>query len=456
MQYVLALIGGGLLLLILTLVPMGLSIVQKTLVAGMASALSILLLVFKVIYPLPLAIILVLLCASILMYVIWKKANVLFVNVADEMGVAMHIENEPVSEKKESFRNKLIKEREEYDDNSSNRETDESEEVMQEEEEKYFDDEMNHELLLKLEEIEDHEELKAADAKPVLEEVDSAEEFNLDEHLNLYTADQNDEEESSEELIELEEIEEIDFSARMETVYEENDEEEELESFFDDFIREAEQEQLQQKSETETAGTATSLLEQEGDHSSSEQNENQFENRLEEIEDLNDRVPILFEVEKNGEVKQIESEDTLKPEEDESLILEDALNEMLETTNEIEQVGNETEFPVETKTEEVAVDQSSEKVATQMLSLLHEQARNYKEIGYVSEYEKMVDQLLTSNLDDVMYFSIAAEYRSHLIESGQWAKVEKLLSEMEDRCKYPLLLEEIRYLQSMIKNKMMK
>ena len=91
-----------------------------------------------------------------------------------------------------------------------------------------------------------------------------------------------------------------------------------------------------------------------------------------------------------------------------------------------------------------------------MLSLLHEQAMKYKEIGYVSDYEKMVDQLLSSNLDDVMYFSIAAEYRSHLIESGQWAKVEMLLSEMEDRCKYSLLLEEIRYLQSMIKNKMMK
>lgn len=438
---------------------MGLSIVQKTWVAGMASTLSLLLLVFKVIYPLPLAIILVLLCASIFMYVIWKKANFLFVNVDDEMGLAMHIENEPVSEKKESFRNKVIKEREEHDDNSSKRETEEIEDAMQEEE-KFVDDEMNHELLLKLEEIEDHEELEAADTKPVLEEVDMAEEFDLDEHLNLYTADQNDDEESSKELIELEEIEEIDFSARMGTVYEENDEqeeeEEELESFFDDFIREAEQEQLQQKSETETAGTASSLLEQEGDYSSSEQNESQFENRLDEIEDLNDRVPILFEVEKSGEVKQDEREDTLKPEEDESLILEDALNEMLGTTNEIEQVGNETEFPVETKTEEVDVDQSSEKVATQMLSLIHEQARNYKEIGYVLDYEKMVDQLLASNLDDVMYFSIAAEYRSHLIETGQWAKVETLLSEMEDRCKYPLILEEIRFLQSMLNNKMMK
>lgn len=438
-----ALVGGGLLLLILTLVPIGLTLIQKTWVAGIASALSLLLLVFKIVYPLPLAIVLVLLCAFVFMYVIWKKANFLFINVSDETSVAMSIEHEPIGEVKASFRNNLVKEIEDYDDNSSNDEIVGTESSLQEEEKTIDNYEMNHEILLKLEEDRESTDTIEPGIETEEDDIDSI------ELLSLYIGD-SEEEESSEELIVLEEIEEIDFTARMVSTYEQEDEEneedeevKEAESYFDDFIREAEDD-LQTQGEIETTGTP--LLEE----VSKDSTESPLENRIELIVDsVNSEPPIHVE----------ENEKTIEEcvEVDGPLILEEDLDQLLESVEEEEQIENDFESEDEVKTvEESEPHHSSKLVAAQMLTLLHEQAQHYKASGFVLEYEKIVDQILSSDLDDVMYFSIAVEYRSYLVESDQWGKVETLLSEMESRCKYPLLLEEIRFFQSKFKNKMMK
>ncbi|MDQ0481422.1 hypothetical protein [Guptibacillus hwajinpoensis] len=450
MQYVLALIGGGLLLLILMLVPMGLSIIQKTCVAGIASALSLLLLIFKIVYPLPLAILLVLLCAFVLMYVIWKKANFLFINVNDET-MAMSIEHEPIVEVKNSFRNNLVKEIKDYDDNSREKEIVSPERSLQEEEKTIDDFELNHELLLKLEEVEEGPEPESDAIKPA-SEVLVEEDIDSIEELNFYSADRDDDEQSLEELSELEEIEEIDFTARMETTYEQEEEEEEDDSYFDDFIREAEQEQLQSRYEIETPDAP--FIERDSKDSMRDK-ENLFENRIEMIANSVDRESTndIKENEMTTEdrIAKQDEEQRESGEVDEPILLEDELDQMLELVEKEEQV----EIDLESENE-FTEDYSSKQVATQMLTLLHEQAQHYKSTGFELEYEKIVNQLLSSDLDDVMYFSIAAEYRSHLVESGQWEKVETLLFEMESRCKYPLLLEEIRYVRSIVKNKIMK
>ncbi|MDP4550469.1 hypothetical protein Q9251_06200 [Alkalihalobacillus macyae] len=448
MQYVLALIGGGLLLLILMLVPMGLSIIQKTCVAGIASALSLLLLVFRMVYPLPLAILLVLLCAFVFMYVIWKKANFLFVSISDETSVAM--EHETNGEVKNSFRNNLLKEIEGYDDNSREKEIVSPVRSPQEEENIIDDFELNHELLLTLEEVEEEPEPESDAIEPAYEEL-VEEGLDSIEELNLYIADRDEEEESLEELSELEEKEEIDFTARMETTYEqeEEDEEEEDDSYFDDFIREAE---LQSQDEI---GTSDAPLLEEDNIDSMMDKENLFENRIEMIASSVDRE-FKNDIKENEMTKEDRiakqgGEQGESGEVDEPILLEEDLDQLLELVEKEEQVGSDLESE-----NEVTEDHSSKQVATQMLALLHEQAQHYKASGFVLEYEKMVCQLLSSDLDDVMYFSIAAEYRSHLVESGQWEKVDTLLSEMECRCKYPLLLEEIRYFRSIAKNKIMK
>ncbi|MDO6656031.1 hypothetical protein [Anaerobacillus sp. 1_MG-2023] len=432
MQFVLALIGGGLLLLILTLVPMNLTIIQKTWVAGLGVLLSMLLLVVKGIYPLPLAILLVFLCACGFMYLFWKKANYLFVQVQSETSVAMDVE-ETNREGKSSFLTKSIKDTVESDDNSRKKDDD----VETDERTGHIDEEQSteHELFLKIDQIDEMEDdLKETEesTETLDEELEKVESI---EEVNQYIAniEENDKEETlptEDELSELEEMEDIDFSARMETVYEEEEveeEEEELDGFFEDFIREAEQEEVGSENK-EHPDLAEEVVDEKDPPT------------RKELSDISSQ-------EEERKVQRME-EKVLDEEENESSIL------IVEQLDLIED-EHEEEEQVNLDNSDEAVERSVE-VASRMFDLLHDQAKNYKESGFVKEYEQMTQQLLSSELDDVMYFSVAAEYRDYLMQKESWNEVLALLNEMETRCQYPLLEQEIHYLQSMIQNKMMK
>lgn len=439
MQFVLALVGGGLLLLILTLVPMNLTVMQKMWIAGLGVLLSMLLLAVKGIYPLPLAILLVFLCACGFMYLFWKKANSLFVQVQSETSVAVDVE-EINRQAKSSFLMKSIKDRVENDDSSRKKD----DHVETDERSSHMD--IDHELFLKIDQIEEIEDdLKETEESPKtwsekLEEVKSIEEVNQ----YIANLEENEKEETlstKDERNELEELEDIDFSARMETVYEEEveGEVEELDGFFDDFIREAEQEEVDSENKEHSVLADEIVL-------------NQLDFTEEGI--IDEKDPFIqkerFDISSKEEERKIQQmeEQVLGEEEDEGSML--AIEQL-----ELIDVEHEEEEQVTLDNSEEAIERSEE-VASRMFDLLHDQAKNYKESGFVREYEQMTEQLLRSELNDVMYFSIAAEYRDYLMQKESWNEALALLNEMETRCQYPLLVQEIHYLQSMIQNKMMK
>ena len=431
MQYVLALIGGGLLVLILTLIPMGLSALQKLWVAGMAAVLSLLLLLVKEIYPLPLAIILVLLCTFVAMYGFWKKANFLFVSVSAETSAAIDLEEDKMIEENPSFQMESIKVAAENDDNTIKRDMKlESDERINPtiEVSKHSDElEIENDLFLKLEEIDEFENEESELASSVSPQLLLDEVEETIEEVDRFIAEHEENTENSSEEIEfseLDEIEEIDFSARIATGYEEEEDkdEDDLDGFFDDFIREAELE------EVESAST--------------EEANEQKESALVDDEALSFEDGFEEEIEKEQDVDRHEKDQvntTKDRAEIDEIVIEDGSEETVEPDEEVGDVVNE-----------------SKQVATQMLTLLHDQAQSYKANGLIREYEHITEQLLSSSLDDVMYFSIAAEYRDHLIEATEWTRVQKLLDKMAFRCKYPMLQEEIGYFQLMVKNNMMK
>ena len=284
---------------------MSLSFIQKTWVAGMSSVLSLLLLVFKMVYPLPLAILLVFLCASVALYVIWKKTKFLFVIPNDEFRGQIHTENDQVVEKNELFRNNTIKEIDEDDDINSSSKIDKYEAEHQYEE-NGIDGVQNHELFIRLEEVENHNDLETVLVNSSFEE-DSNSAYEEGKY--------------PEKLIELEEI---DFSARMESTYEE----EELNSFFDDFKSEVEQEEL------ETARAKVSLTQEVDNHANSDDEEYSSQNWGERISQLVDRETTvrLEEIEESSQ--DVREEDIIKLYEsiqvEEPIILEEELDQMLE------------------------------------------------------------------------------------------------------------------------------
>ena len=466
MQFVLALLGGGLLVLILTLIPMGLSALQKLWVAGMAAMLSMLLLLVKEIYPLPLAIILVVLCMFVAMYGFWKKANFLFVSVEDETSAAIDLEEEKMIEEKPTFQLESIKVAVENDDNSIKRDVEaESDERLKVsfDEDKLFDEvEIENDLFLQLEEIDefDNKEPEIADSvspQLVLDEV-----TETIEEVDRFIAETEEETQISseeKELSELEEMEEIDFSARLETGYEEDEDEDVVDSFFDDFIREAELEEVESASTEETIQETDATVLEDGDLV--EENDDHLKSMFEiEVDDDAKGLSFEGELEEETEKEQAadfdESEQPLVPVKLEGhevghINMKENRTDAEETAD--EKLSGET---IEQDQEDNRVENVTKSVATKMLTLLHEQATSYKSNGLIREYEHLMEQILLSGLDDVMYFSIAAEYRDHLIKGMKWTRVQKLLDEMAFRCEYPLLKEEIRYLQSMVKNKMMK
>ncbi|MCA0986229.1 hypothetical protein [Guptibacillus algicola] len=458
MGYLLALVGGSLLLLLLMVAPLGLSRIQKYVVAGMGLLLSLLLLVFKSIYPLPIAFVLVLLVAMVIMYVIWKKANYLLISsegskeLLEDYYNRIEVAEEKILEPEDELVNSPseIVDEEDEDLNLEEIDFEESEgaeklEQSSEDNSEFEVSEEDTESLIELDNIEEHaEENRELDQDTyddeyveVLETVEVLEE--ADYETTKEPIDHADEQEQVKEALnETEEtaddIEGIDFSLRLESVLEEapsNDFEESEEELTVENIAEEDFEVSELEEEVKVDEDLESESGSDEDEDPQSSRSNDFESRLD-----NDSFDDSEE-----ECDEISAEDNIR----------------VETYDDDEDVLDPTDAEVnDSNDEEISdevVEDQSEQIAGEMVALLREQASYLKNSGNRSAYVNVTEQLLDSHLTDDIYFAVAAEYRDFLIVQKEWAKLNTLLDEMEKRCEYPLLLEEIHYLKTRYKQK---
>ncbi len=454
----LALVGGGLLLLLLMVTPLGLTRIQSYVVAGMGLLLSLLLLVFKSIYPLPIALVLVLLVAMVVMYGIWKKANHLLfssdgnkelledyynrLEVADVKNLDHEDERvnsptEVVDEQNED----LYLEEINFDNTEDSGDDENLSQAIGDDFEFEVSEEDN-ESLIKLDQIEDHarEDLELNKDADDEEYVEGYEAVEAEEHETASSESVEEENqvgdtpnESAEETDEVG----IDFSLRLESVLEDDEsssqfEESEEEVTVDDLAEEA-----SGSSDTEDEDTLDEDLEsgREADEEEDLQfsRSNDFESQLNR--DSFDEVEEEIDEQDEGiAVETYEGDESL-------LYTEDLKDDSDENDSDDELISNEV------------VEDPSEQIAYEMVDLLREQASYLKNSGNISAYLNVTEQLLNSHLTDDRYFAVAAEYRDFLIVQKEWSKLNKLLNEMEERCEYPVLLEEIHYLKSLYKQK---
>lgn len=420
--------------------PLGITRTQRYVVAGMGSLLSLLLLVFKSIYPLPIAILLVILVAMVIMYGLWKKAHHLLISSGGNKEVL------------EDYYSRLdVVEEKDSDTEPVNGES----EVVDKQSDDLFLEEIDFAT------SEDPEELEGAESEHVLEESELLEEESLDRsnivdrELELETdawqdfeAEESfaDDEARSADKEPLKDIED-ESHVLMDGEEVENDEDEEeiegidfslrLESTLDIEENESTTERLQGESEEEASG---------------------------DYSEVSDRAPLLeFDTKEEhvGEDDNVQDspvddfQETLNTETFEGD--EEPLDEAIEHVHAEEESILDYEDSVngfeEADTVAEVAEDPSEEIAGQIVTILREQARFLKDSGNKEGYIDVTEQLLSSHLTDDIYFAVAAEYRDFLIEENEWMKLNKLLDDMKQRCEYPLLLEEINYLQSLYKQK---
>lgn len=456
MDYLLALVGGGLLLLLLMVAPLGLSRIQKYVVALMGLLLSLLLLVFKSIYPLPIAFVLVLLVAMVIMYGIWKKANYLLISsegskeLLEDYYNRIEVVEEKILKPEDELVNSPSEVVDEEDEDLNLEEIDFEESEGAENLEEALEDnsglevlEEHTESLIELDHIEEH----AEENRELDQDTDDDEYVEVHETVEVLEEedyettkepiDHADEQEPVKEVLnEAEETaddkEGIDFSLRLESVLEEA-----TSNFFEEseeyLTVENKAEEDFDVSELEEV-TVDEELESDSDTDEDEDlqlsRSNDFESRLD-----------------NDSFDSEEERDEISPDDNIRVETYDFDEELFDLANaEVNDSNDES-------TSDEEIEDQSEQIAAEMVALLREQASYLKTSGNKAAYINVTEQLLDSHLTDDIYFAVAAEYRDFLIVQKEWAKLNTLLDEMEKRCEYPLLLEEIHYLKTRYKQK---